>query len=111
MKYLTIIVLTICACSSSFAQKKIKNSEEGAVKAPVKTVSNSERLYLLSTNQTTSEITKAEFDNLNKKDIDYVKVLKDPALISMYGGKGKRGVVLIVMKGNQEKKRNKNRQG
>ncbi len=111
MKYLLVLVLTSCAFTVAFSQKKTKTSDAVSVKAPAKTVSNSERLYLLSTKEKTSEITKAEYNSLNKKDIDYVKVLKDPALISMYGGKGKKGVVLIVMKGNQEKKKNKHRQG
>ncbi|HKZ38912.1 MAG TPA: hypothetical protein VJ184_14720 [Chryseolinea sp.] len=111
MKYLLLLVFASCACTFAIAQKKIKTTQEGSVKAPVKNVSNNERLYLLSTKQKTTEITKAEFNSLNKKDIDYVKVIKDPALISMYGGKGKKGVVLIVMKGNQERKKNKNRQG
>jgi hypothetical protein len=111
MKYILLLIFASCVCTFATAQKKVNASPEGSVKAPVKAVSNNERLYLLSTKQKTSEITKAEFDNLNKKDIDYVKVIKDPALISMYGGKGKKGVVLIVMKGNQERKRSKNRQG
>jgi len=111
MKYILLLIFASCACTLAIAQKKVKTSQEGTVKAPVKTVSNSDRLYLLSSKQKTSEITKEEFNNLNKKDIDYVKVIKDPALISMYGGKGKKGVVLIVMKGNQEKKRTKQRQG
>ena len=111
MKYILLLVFAFCACTFAFAQKKAKNSEVASLSTTAKKVSNSGRLYLLSTKQKTSEITKAEFDTLEKKDIEYVKVLKDPALISMYGAKGKKGVVLIVMKGNQQKKRNRNRQG
>jgi hypothetical protein len=111
MKYLLILVLTSCAFTVAFSQKKTKTSDPSTHKAPVKTVASSDRLYLLSVKQNTSEITKAEYNNLNKNDIEYVKVIKDPALISMYGGKGKKGVVLIVMKGTNEKKRSKHRQG
>jgi hypothetical protein len=111
MKYL-IVLLFACLCTSSFAQRQQKqnSSEVASAKKSVKKVSSGDQLYLLSTGNKTHEISKAEADKIDKDQIDYVKVLKDPALISMYGEKGKNGVVLILMKSTAPLKK-KQRQG
>src|SRR5687768_10637452 len=111
MKYL-IVLLFACFGTLSYAQKQQKQapSEVASTKKAVKKISNGDQLYLLSVDNKTQEISKAEFDKIDKDQIEYVKVLKDAGLISMYGEKGKNGVVLVVMKNNTTIKK-KQRQG
>lgn len=111
MKYLIVLLLT-CLCTFTFAQKQQKqnSAEVASVKKPGKKTSSGLQLYLLSTGDKTQEISKSEFDKISKEQIEYVRVLKDAALISMYGDKGKNGVVLVVMKSSASGKK-KQRQG
>jgi hypothetical protein len=111
MKYL-IVLLFVGLGTLTYAQKQQKQapSEVASTKKAVKKVSHGDQLYLLSVDNKTQEISKAEFDKIDKDQIEYVKVLKDAGLISMYGEKGKNGVVLVVMKNNTAIKK-KQRQG
>ncbi len=112
MKYLLIVGLAFCSATVSLAQQAATTPEIASAKTPVKKASStpSAVLYLLSKNDMTSEISKAEFKKLKKKDIEYVKVLKDPVLLSMYGEKAKKGVILVQMKQNPNDKKKKSRQ-
>ena len=56
-------------------------------------------LFILDEN----EITKEQMENIAPNDIDNVTVLKDKAATSLYGEKGKNGVVLIKTKGYDKK--------
>lgn len=99
MKYLIVLLFSfVCTCSIAQKQQKQNSPEIASVKKPVKKVSRGEQLYLLSNGSKTEEISKADFDKIAKDQIEYTRVLKDAALISMYGDKGKNGVVLVVMK-------------
>jgi hypothetical protein len=112
MKYSMFFLLT-CLCTFSFAQKqsKINSSEVASVKKSRKKDTGDEQLYLLCTGSKTQEITKAEFEKIEKDQIEYVRVLKDAAITDMYGDKGKNGVVLVVLKSNSGNKKPKQRQG
>ena len=111
MKYSIVLLLT-CLCTFSFAQKQDKsNSSDVASFKKVAKNADDEQLYLLSSGNKTQEISKAEFEKIAKDQIEYVRELKDPALISMYGDKGKNGVVLVVLKSNAVSKKPKQRQG
>jgi hypothetical protein len=111
MKYL-IVLLFACVCTCSIAQKQQKqnSAEVASVKKPIIKVSSGDQLYLLSTGNKTQEISKADFEKIAKDQIEYTRVLKDAALISMYGDKGKNGVVLVVLKSTASGKK-KQRQG
>jgi hypothetical protein len=106
MKYLLIVGLAFCIATVSFGQQK-GSGEVASTKTPAKKTSLSPTvLYLLSKGDKTTEISKEEFRKLKKKDIEYTKMIKDPALLSMYGDKAKSGVVLVQMKqGPNEKKK------
>jgi hypothetical protein len=101
----------MCLCTFSFAQKqdKINSSEVASVKKSKKKKTGDEQLYLLSRGNKTQEITKAEFEKIEKDSIEYVRVLKDPAIVDMYGEKAKNGVVLVVLKSNGGSKKQKQR--
>jgi hypothetical protein len=110
MKYSLVIVLSFFVTTILFAQKK-NGTEVASTATPAKKASmgGSTVLYLLSQGDQTTEITKEEFRKLKKKDIEYTKMIKDPALLSMYGDKAKSGVVLIHMKQTADDKKNKAR--
>lgn len=111
MKYLSIVVLALCASTISFAQQTVPTPEIASAKTPVKKPSAAlSRLYLLSNGDNTSEISQADFKKIKKKDIEYVKVLQDPVLLSMYGDKAKSGVILVQMKQSPGEKKQKHRQ-
>ncbi len=112
MKYLLIVGLALCSATVSLAQQAATTPEIASAKTAVKKASStpSAVLYLLSKNDKTSEISKAEFKKLKKKDIEYVKVLKDPVLLSMYVEKAKKGVIMVQMKQNPNDKKKKSRQ-
>lgn len=113
MKYLILGVIALCASASvSIAQKKGAQSAEIASTKPVakKGTSSASKLYLLSNGDKTSQITREDFKKIKKKDIEYVKELKDPVLLSMYGDKAKSGVILVQMKHNGDDKKRKARQ-
>ena len=110
MKYLLIVGLAFGTATISFGQPT-KAADIASARTPAKKVStHSSVLYLLSHDDKTTEISKEEFKKLKKKDIEYTKLLKDPALLSMYGDKAKSGVVLIQMKQSPDEKKRKGRQ-
>jgi hypothetical protein len=110
MKYLLIVALAFGIATISFGQQT-KSTDIVAAGTPAKKVSTrSSVLYLLSHDDKTTEISKEEFKKIKKKDIEYTKVLKDPALLSMYGDKAKSGVVLVQMKQSADEKKKKGRQ-
>lgn len=106
MKYLLSVGLAFCIATISFGQQH-GAGEVASTKTPAKKASLSPTvLYLLSKGDKTTEISKEEFRKIKKKDIEYTKMIKDPALLSMYGDKAKSGVVLVQMKqGPNEKKK------
>jgi hypothetical protein len=106
MKYLLILGLSFCAATVSFGQQKT-SVEVASTKTPAKKTSlRPTVLYLLSKGDKTTEISKEEYRQIKKKDIEYTKMIKDPALLSMYGDKAKGGVVLVQMKqGPDDKKK------
>jgi hypothetical protein len=107
MKYLLIASLAFSITTISFAQQKI---EVASTKTPAKKTSLSPTvLYLLSKGDKTTEISKEEFRKIKKKDIEYTKMIKDPALLSMYGDKAKSGVVLVQLKQGPNEKKKKER--
>jgi hypothetical protein len=113
MKHVLIVVFAFCVLSTtSIAQQKNGSTAEVASIKPAlkKKPSTTSKLYLLSTGDKTSEITKEDFKKIKKKDIEYVKELKDPVLLSMYGDKAKSGVVLVQMKQSPNEKKKKMRQ-
>ena len=110
MKYLLIVGLAFGIATISFGQQT-KSTDIVAAGTPTKKVAmRSSVLYLLSHDDKTTEISKEEFKKIKKKDIEYTKVLKDPALLSMYGDKAKSGVVLVQMKQSPDEKKKKGRQ-
>ena len=109
MKFLVIFGLAICFATISFGQQKGAD-EVASTGTPVKKASlGPSVLYLLSKGDKTTEITKEEFRSIKKKDIEYTKVIKDPALLSMYGDKAKSGVVLVHIKQSPDDKKKKAR--
>ena len=107
MKYLLIVGLALCTATISFGQQK-GAVEVASTGTPAKKASIGPAvLYLLSQGNKTTEISKEEFRKIKKKDIEYTKMIKDPALLSMYGDKAKSGVVLIQIKqiGDDKKKK------
>ncbi|HZI25732.1 MAG TPA: hypothetical protein VFD46_11665 [Chryseolinea sp.] len=110
MKYLLIVALAFGTATISFGQQT-RSADIASAGTPAKKVSmRSSVLYLLSQDDKTTEISKEEFKKIKKKDIEYTKVLKDPALLSMYGDKAKSGVVLVQMKQSADEKKKKGRQ-
>ena len=109
MKYLLIVALAFGTATISFGQQT-RSGDIASAGTPAKKVSmRSSVLYLLSKGDKTTEISNEEFKKIKKKDIEYTKVLKDPALLSMYGDKAKGGVVLVQMKQTAEEKKRKAR--
>lgn len=110
MKYLLIVGLAFCVATISFAQQRgaveVASSGAPAKKASIRPTV----LYLLSQGDKTAEISREEYRKIKKKDIEYTKVIKDPALLSMYGDKAKSGVVLIQMRQSLDEKKKKQRQ-
>lgn len=49
------------------------------------------------------EVTKSEFESVSPEEIESITVLKDKASVSLYGDKGKDGVIVIQMKMAKEK--------
>jgi hypothetical protein len=110
MKYLLIVGLAFGTATISFGQQT-SSAEIASAGTPAKKVSmRSSVLYLLSRGDKTTEISNEEFKKIKKKDIEYTKVLKDPALLSMYGDKAKSGVILVQMKQSADEKKRKGRQ-
>jgi hypothetical protein len=110
MKYLLIVGLALGTATISFGQQT-RSADLASAGTPAKKVSmRSSVLYLLSHDDKTTEISKEEFKKIKKKDIEYTKLLKDPALLSMYGDKAKGGVVLVQMKQSPDEKKRKGRQ-
>ena len=109
MKYLLMIGLTFFATTILFAQQKNKAEVASTGTPAKKTSAGSAVLYLLAQGDQTTEISKEEFRKIKKKDIEYTKMIKDPALLSMYGDKAKSGVVLIHMKQSGDDKKKKSR--
>jgi hypothetical protein len=110
MKYLLIVGLAFGTATISFGQQT-NSADIASAGTPAKKVSTrSSVLYLLSHDDKTTEISKEEFKKIKKKDIEYTKLLKDPALLSMYGDKAKSGVVLVQMKQSADEKKKKGRQ-
>src|SRR5688572_12160251 len=110
MKYLLIVGLAFGTATISFGQQT-RSADIASAGTPAKKVSmRSSVLYLLSHDGKTTEISNEEFKKIKKKDIEYTKVLKDPALLSMYGDKAKSGVVLVQMKQSADEKKRKARQ-
>ncbi len=109
MKYLLIVGLAFGTATISFGQQTsaadIASAGTPAEKASIRL----SVLYLLSHDHKTTEISKEEFKKIKKKDIEYTKVIKDPALLSMYGDKAKSGVVLVQMKQSADEKKRKAR--
>lgn len=106
MKYLLIVGLSFCAATVSFGQQKTSIKVVSTGTPTKKTSVHPTVLYLLSKGDKTTEISKEEYRQIKKKDIEYTKMIKDPALLSMYGDKAKSGVVLIQMKhGPDDKKK------
>ena len=110
MKYLLIVGLAFGTATISFGQRT-SAADIASTRTPAKKASMSlSVLYLLSHDHKTMEISKEEFKKIKKKDIEYTKVIKDPALLSMYGDKAKSGVVLVQMKQSADEKKRKARQ-
>ena len=109
MKYLLIVGLAFSTAAISFGQQT-GSADIASAGTPAKKVSmRSSVLYLLSHDDKTTEISNEEFKKIKKKDIEYTKVLKDPALLSMYGDKAKSGVVLVQMKQSGDETKRKAR--
>ena len=110
MKYLLIVGLAFGTVTISFGQQTTSAYTASAGTPAKKVSTRSSVLYLLSQGGKTTEVSKEELKKIKKKDIEYTKVLKDPALLSMYGDKAKNGVVLVQMKQGADEKKRKARQ-
>lgn len=109
MKCILIVGLVFSLATVSLGQQK-NSGEVASAATPAKKASLGPTvLYLLSTEDKTTEITKDEFRRIKKKDIEYTKMIKDPALLSMYGDKAKSGVILVQLKQSGEDKKKKAR--
>ena len=104
-----MIGLTLFVTTVLYAQQKATAEVASAGTPANKASVGSTVLYLLSQGNQTTEISKEEFRKIKKKDIEYTKMIKDPALLSMYGDKAKSGVVLIHMKQSGDDKKKKSR--
>ena len=109
MKYLLIVGLAFWTATISFGQQKSAD-DIASSRTPTEKASMSLSVYLLSHGDKTTEISKDEFKKIKKKDIEYTKVLTDPALLSMYGDKARSGVVLVHLKQSADEKKRKARQ-
>ena len=112
MKILFVLILACATITVTQAQQSAANSPEMASTKPAvkKRAPAASKLYLLSNGDETKQITQQDFRKIQKKDIEYVKVLTDPVLLSMYGDKAKSGVVLVQLKNSPEQKKRKARQ-
>jgi hypothetical protein len=109
MKTILVFCAALSFCTISFGQNA-NSAEIASAETPKKQPSSKgARLYLLSNGDKTSEISVAEFKKLKKTDIEYVRVLKDPVLLSMYGDKAKSGVILVQLKNSTDEKKRKQR--
>lgn len=96
MKFLLIVGMLMSGCTLCMAQdRSVTVTEMDGISAlPV------DPLYVVSSMKTAKIITRDQFDKISTEDIDYVKMLDDPASIYIYGDKAKNGVMLIVLKDN-----------
>ena len=74
-------------------------------KSQVKSSTNKDKNPLFVINGTISK--KETLDNLNPDEIESITVLKDISATSIYGNKGKNGVILIVTKNEASINKNK----
>jgi hypothetical protein len=112
MKKILVVILAFCATITiSQAQQAAANTPEMAsTKVTVKKKAPAaSKLYLLSNGNETKQITQQDFKKIHKKDIEYVRELTDPVLLSMYGDKATSGVVLVQLKNSPDEKKRRAR--
>lgn len=113
MKNILVVILVCCTTItiSQAQQSAAISTEMASTKATVKKKAPAaSKLYLLSNGDETKQITQQDFKKINKKDIEYVKELTDPVLLSMYGDKAKSGVFLVQLKHSPDEKKRRARQ-
>jgi hypothetical protein len=103
MKATVIAFAALASIGTAFGQEKVeeqKSSETGGVRiVSAKTIAGDAPLYIVDDVETTAE----EISKLDPKLIESINVLKTAKDIEPYGEKGKRGVILIEMKGKKKK--------
>ena len=105
MKTLFVLSLNLVFAVSCFAQTKTDNLDSKKQISNTKVVfrcgtsiSNNDTRPLLVVDGVVMEYDSEAFQQINPKDIESIKVLKDSLSLSYYGYSGKDGVVLITTK-------------